>query len=67
VLFEEQPDKKGNPIWVISEEFPNPAGFMTDRCYEYFLHRIDDDTELCTDWADIKITTGWIPDGLLVV
>jgi len=65
VLFEEQADERGNPIWVISEEFPNPAGFMTNRCYERFLRRIDgDDKELCTDWTDIEFTTGWVPDGL---
>lgn len=65
VLFEEQPDEQGYPIWVISEEFANPAGEMTDRCYEYFLKRIDgDDREPCVDWEDIAFTTNWTPDGL---
>lgn len=65
VLFEDSPDKNGYPVWVISEEFPNSAGFMTDRCYEYFLKRVDgDNKELCTDWSDIEFTTGWLPEAL---
>ncbi len=68
VLFESEADKHGNPIWIISEEFPNPAGFMTDKCYGSFLKRIDgDEKELCTDWADIKFTTNWLPDKLVEV
>ncbi len=61
VLFYSHEDE-GMPTWVINKEFANPAGQMTDRCYEYFLHRVDgDDKELCTDWEDIMSTTGWDP------
>jgi hypothetical protein len=65
VLFDHEPDARGYPIWVISEEFANSSGEMTDRCYEYFLTRVDGGNhELCTDWEDIAFTTGWTPDGL---
>jgi hypothetical protein len=66
ILFEEAPDEASNHIWVISEEFEGPTGALTDRCYEYFLKRIDGNTcELCTDWSDIAFTTGgWVPDKL---
>lgn len=58
-------DDEGMATWVIDQEFENPAGQMTDRCYEHFLRRVDgNDKELCTDWTDIEFTTGWVPDGL---
>jgi len=66
VMSEGQSDAQGYAIWVINEEFPNPAGVMTNHCYEYFLHRLDGDVgELCTDWADVYRTCGeFIPDHL---
>jgi len=57
-------DDGGVPAWYIDQEFENPDGIMTDRCYEHFLRRVDNDGELCTDWADIEFTTGWVPDKL---
>ena len=66
IICEGEADERGYPIWIISEKFPNPAGVMTNLCYEYFLKRVDgDDKELCTDWSDIKFTTNWVPDGLM--
>jgi hypothetical protein len=65
VYFAESPDNAGNAIWVISEEFPNSAGFMTDRCYEAFLRRVEEPPrprELVTDWAEVEYSTmGWNP------
>jgi len=64
VIFYSHDDGKC-PTWVIDHEFENPDGIMTDRCYERFLRRIDgDNKELCTDWADVEFTTGWVPDGV---
>lgn len=60
-------DDEGKATWIISEEFKNADGIMSDRCYEHFLHRVDDDNskELCTDWADVMLTTGWAPEEIL--
>lgn len=60
-------EEEGMPTWVISEQFKNKDGLMSDRCFEHLLHRVDDDNskELCTDWADVMLTTGWVPDEIL--
>lgn len=53
--------------WIIDQEFPGQLGTMTNKCYGDYLHRIPDDEgkELCTDWVDVMLTTGWAPPELL--
>jgi len=63
-------DVNGHPTWVISVEFVNGAGFLTDRCYEAFLRPANKPKlvrELCTDWNDVKTSIGWLPDSLRTV
>ena len=65
VLFK-APDFKGMSIWIISEQFKNLSGNLTNKIAEKFLRRIDDDDgkELCTSWEDINLISGWVPEHL---